>query len=64
MKKFLIKIIPIIFIICFITLIVNGVVLFLYYDQQLEVIKYLEEIEIISSLGFIITFITWIVITL
>lgn len=65
MKKYLIKIIPILVIISMSILLFNGVITLLLYENGLyDIVNYLEEVEIISGIIFIASVISWFIIIL
>ena len=65
MKKYLIKIIPILVIISMSILLFNGVITLLLYENGLyDIVNYLEEVEIISGILFIASVISWFIILL
>ena len=65
MKKYLIKIIPILVIISISVLLFNGVILLICYENGLNnIIGYLEEIEIISGITFVFSVIGWFIVIL
>lgn len=65
MKKYLIKIIPILVIISMSILLFNGVITLLLYENGLyDIVNYLEEIEIISGIIFIASVISWFIVIL
>lgn len=65
MKKFLIKIIPILVITSMSILLFNGIItLLLYEDGLYDIVNYLEEVEIISGIVFITSVISWFIVIL
>lgn len=65
MKKYLIKIIPILVIISMSILLFNGVITLLLYENGLyDIVNYLEEVEIISGIIFITSVISWFIVIL
>ena len=65
MKKYLIKIIPILVIISMSILLFNGIItLLLYEDGLYDIVNYLEEVEIISGIIFIASVISWFIVIL